>query len=141
MKHISEIEIRRYAVEVGTRQTEVQRRLRDDTLEMPNGNMVIHGRQQVRVSNERRDLEIGGIIRPEDISIANAITYDKIAEKKSGRLTRDCHFAPRIRNESALQKPIPPTGPGAATVDRAKARMCVTRKGGEPRTLPKTKPI
>jgi hypothetical protein len=51
------------------------------------------------------------------------------------------HVSPRIRNESTFQKLIPPTGPGAATVDRGKPRMCVTRKGDEPRTLPKTKPI
>jgi flagellar L-ring protein FlgH len=49
---------------------------------LPNGNMVIHGRQQVRVSNERRDLEVAGLIRPEDISIQNSIPYEKIAEAR-----------------------------------------------------------
>ncbi len=49
---------------------------------LPNGNMVIHGRQQVRVSNERRDLEVAGIIRPEDITTNNSISYEKIAEAR-----------------------------------------------------------
>jgi flagellar L-ring protein precursor FlgH len=49
---------------------------------LPNGNMVIQGKQQVRVSNERRDLEVSGIIRPEDITTNNAISYDKIAEAR-----------------------------------------------------------
>lgn len=49
---------------------------------LPNGNMVIHGKQQVRVSNERRDLEVAGIIRPEDITTNNSISYEKIAEAR-----------------------------------------------------------
>lgn len=49
---------------------------------LPNGNMVIHGKQQVRVSNERRDLEVAGIIRPEDITTQNTIGYEKMAEAR-----------------------------------------------------------
>ena len=49
---------------------------------LPNGNMVIHGRQEVVVNFEKRILEIDGVIRPEDISIENAISYDKIAEAR-----------------------------------------------------------
>ena len=49
---------------------------------LPNGNLVIHGRQQVRISNERRDLEVAGIIRPEDITTQNSIGYEKIAEAR-----------------------------------------------------------
>ncbi len=49
---------------------------------LPNGNMVIHGNQEVRVNFELRDLRIAGIIRPEDISSTNDISYDKIAEAR-----------------------------------------------------------
>lgn len=40
MKHVTDIQIRQYAVEFGTRQTEVQRKLREETLALPEGNMV-----------------------------------------------------------------------------------------------------
>lgn len=40
MKHVTDIQIRQYAVEFGTRQTEVQRELRAETLALPEGNMV-----------------------------------------------------------------------------------------------------
>ena len=46
---------------------------------LPNGHMVVKGTQEVRVNHELRDLQIAGIVRPEDISRKNEITYDKIA--------------------------------------------------------------
>lgn len=47
--------------------------------ELPNGHLVVRGTQEVRVNGELRDLQITGIIRPEDISRQNTITYDKMA--------------------------------------------------------------
>lgn len=49
---------------------------------LPNGNMVINGKQEVLVNFEKRILRIDGVIRPEDISVANTVSYDQIAEAR-----------------------------------------------------------
>lgn len=47
---------------------------------LPNGNMVVHGRQEIRLVNEVRQIELRGIVRKEDVSSQNTITAEKIAE-------------------------------------------------------------
>ena len=49
---------------------------------LPNGNLVIHGRQETRINFEARELQIAGVIRPEDITSGNTIAYEKVAEAR-----------------------------------------------------------
>lgn len=46
----------------------------------PNGNLVIRGYQQTQVSNEVRYLTVAGVIRAQDITRTNTVSYEKIAD-------------------------------------------------------------
>ena len=46
----------------------------------PNGNLIIQGYQQTLVGNEIRYLTVSGVIRSQDITRENTVSYDKIAD-------------------------------------------------------------
>jgi len=49
---------------------------------LPNGNLVIAARQEVRVSGELRQLAVTGVVRAEDIGSDNTIGLDRMAEAR-----------------------------------------------------------
>jgi flagellar L-ring protein precursor FlgH len=49
---------------------------------LPNGSLVIMGRQEVSVNSELRELVVTGVIRPSDIDSDNTISDDSIAEMR-----------------------------------------------------------
>ncbi len=54
----------------------------------PNGNLVIAGYQQTQVSNEVRYLTVSGVIRAQDITRTNTVSYEKIADANLSYLSQ-----------------------------------------------------
>ena len=49
---------------------------------LPNGNLVVAARQEMRVNSELRVLEVSGVIRPQDIASDNTVSHDRMAEAR-----------------------------------------------------------
>ncbi len=63
---------------------------------LPNGNLVVSSRQEIRVNNELRQLQVTGVIRPQDIASDNTVQDDRMAEARityggRGELTEAQH--------------------------------------------------
>lgn len=61
---------------------------------LPNGYLVIDGRQEVMVNAEQRILHVAGIVHPGDILPDNTVSYERIAEARisyggQGPITRE----------------------------------------------------
>ncbi len=59
---------------------------------LPNSNLVVAARQEVRVNSELRILQVTGVVRPQDIASDNTVTHDRLAEARisyggAGQLT------------------------------------------------------
>lgn len=63
----------------------------------PNGNLVIQGYQQTRISNEVRYLTVSGVIRVQDITRTNTIDYDKIADAQISYISSGLATGPMNR--------------------------------------------
>jgi len=77
---------------------------------LENGNLMISGSQEVRMNQEIRILNVAGIVRPQDVTSENQISYSKIAEARisyggRGRLT-EIQQPPRGQQAVDLLSPL-----------------------------------
>jgi flagellar L-ring protein FlgH len=49
---------------------------------LPNGNLVVVARQEVRVNSELREMEVSGVVRPQDIASDNTVQHTRMAEAR-----------------------------------------------------------
>jgi flagellar L-ring protein precursor FlgH len=66
-----------------TRGETVQLRIAGQIVQvLPNGNLAVAGRQEVRINSELRELLVTGVIRPQDILSDNTVLHDRMAEAR-----------------------------------------------------------
>ncbi|PJA56905.1 MAG: flagellar basal body L-ring protein, partial [Rhodocyclales bacterium CG_4_9_14_3_um_filter_68_10] len=47
---------------------------------MPNGTLSVESRKEITINNEKQVLILRGLVRPEDISVANMVASSKVAD-------------------------------------------------------------
>ncbi len=76
---------------------------------LPNGNLVVAAKQEIRVNSELREVEVTGIVRPQDIASDNTVLHDRMAEARisyGGRGTLTSVQTPRW-GEQVLEAILP----------------------------------
>lgn len=69
---------------------------------LPNGNMVVTAKQELRVDYDLRDVSFSGIVRPTDIDATNTIQWSQIADARlsySGRGQSEDLQQPRLGSQ------------------------------------------
>lgn len=49
---------------------------------LPNGNLYISGKREIKVNNELQYITISGIVRPEDVSTSNEVASTYVADAR-----------------------------------------------------------
>ena len=91
---------------------------------LPNGNLVVVARQEFRVNNELRVLQVTGVIRPQDIASDNTVQHDRMAEARiayGGRGAVD-------RRAGAALGPADDGHPAAVLIAARRCHARITRR-------------